>query len=383
MRNIRNIAGFVFFSVSLSTFANVTSANATEYMGDHLIVCNSVKSSLGCGTISTAYLEQETRFRFGDDQPEECTFNCPSEPIAPEPQPNEPTLSVDYVIVNASDSSVTRVRVERFPNFGQSSFHAFNVAPTSNDSVFGKLTYDLEVEYLALVEALTFTQESDGGEFVNNYGQTLSALGFTSSAASNSEINSVASCPTAYSWVTNDRPDPSLPACRAFLQGQLDRMGAEAYEGRGFGAEFYETLAAWNVKLDLGFISAKVPEHGTFRITFNNNDGSRLVLDIRIDENLLTAEINMLHSRAASGESLATFHEDMTSGSGSQNISFHEANAAFGTFDCGPQLQTLGVHQTFRVDFLEFDDQDRPTRVRFVLLDQYDINVEEIICTKI
>ncbi|EGN75357.1 hypothetical protein A28LD_0970 [Idiomarina sp. A28L] len=379
MKKILGILGILFLTVNFNSLANVN--NNTEYMSDHLIVCNSVQDTLSCDSVTTTYLEQETRFKFGDDEPEVCTFNCPIAPVAPEPGSGGPTLSVDYIIVDAANGSVTRVKVERFANFGQSSFHATHVTPTSNDIAFGVLTYELEVKYLALLETLTFTQASEGAAFLNSSGQTLSDLGFTNPGATSADVNSVASCPTAYSWVSNDRPDPTLPSCRAFIQGQLDRMGAEAYDGRGFGAEFYDTLSDWGVELDLGFISAKVPEHGTFRMIFNNDDGSRLVLDIQIDGALLTADINMLHSRAASGESLATFDEDMTSGSGSQDISYHEANSIFGAFDCGPQLRTLGVHQTFRVEFLEFDDQGRPSRVRFVLLDQYDVNIEEIVCT--
>lgn len=372
--------GLFLMLCSFTSFANVPN-NTTEYVSDHLIVCNSARNTLSCDSINATYLEQETRLNFGDDRTVVCTSNCPNDPIATEPKESEPTLSVDYVVVDANDGSVTRVRVERFSGMGRSSFHANQATPTSNDIAFGVLTYELEVKYLALLEALTFTQASEGAAFLNSSGQTLSDLGFTNPGATSSDVNSVASCPTAYSWVSNDRPDPTLPSCRAFIQGQLDRMGAEAYDGRGFGAEFYDTLSDWSVKLDVGFISAKVPEHGTFRMIFNNNDSSRLVLDIQIDGALLTAEINMLHSRAASGESLATFDEDMTSGSGSQDISYHEANSIFGAFDCGPQLRTLGVHQSFRVEFLEFDDQGRPSRVRFVLLDQYDVNIEEIVCT--
>lgn len=299
-------------SCSFTSFANVPN-NTTEYVSDHLIVCNSARNTLSCDSITATYLEQETRLNFGDDRTAVCTSNCLNDPIATEPKESEPTLSVDYVVVDANDGSVTRVRVERFSGMGRSSFHANQTTPTSNDIAFGKLTYDLEVEYLALVAALTFTQASDEGDFVNRFGQTLTDLGFTDSSATAADIDSVASCPTAYSWVRNDRPDPTIPACRAFIQGQLDRMSAAAYSGKGFGAEFYEKLSDWSVEFARSFIGGKVQEQGTFRIIFNNNDGSRLVLDMHIDGELLTAQINMLHSRAASGESLSTFHEDMKS----------------------------------------------------------------------
>lgn len=351
-------------SVSFTSQANTT-LTATDYVGaygdDHVVICNSVRNILDCSDVTMNYLEQFAQYQFADAGQ---------------------TQAAHFVIIDGDTGSVSRVRINQVLQGSQRSYQIEAVEPVPRDLALAERTFALETEIRALRTALNFTKSTDDAPLLNAAGQTLNDAWFGGDAVNAAELNLLSNCPTAYSWMVNDRPNPAAAPCRSFLQRQIDLVGAEAYEEKGFLATFYQKLNAWQGSFHRHYKSAQVPDYSSFRIQFGLADNSNLVLAVNILGNNFNAAIDQASSRAASGESLRDFHETLASLAGFQQIAFHEAVALFGNFNCSTPLNSLAIDQFFRIQLLESDGPTRPKRVRFTFPEQSHHDVASFECVR-
>lgn len=339
---------------------------------DQLILCNSTLQHSPCTSFSDFHLIQHAQSLFGDS-----TLN-------PDPNLNPLAFSVvtgqvSFIIVDVSNGSVSRVQVERFGESFEASYQTQHMLPLPNDIDLASAAVNLETEHQNLSPLLAFQQSEATGEFINQANQTLAAVIGTLSF-SNTNVTRLTPCPTAYSWELDAIVDPSLPQCRLFLGQVLTNWGGDA---GGSVANFLDALAVWNTTLNFGLASFNVPNIDAVQLTFNFDDGSKLVITVgKIETGNVTVEVDQQQSRTAEGYSFTPFKDSLGQGQ-RVDMSYHEVLGMFGHYSCGPQLQATGdVFQRFRVEVLEQDPMGRPTRVRFVLLEQIDIVAEEIICER-
>lgn len=348
-------------SISFSSQADTT-LPATEYVGalldDHVVICNSARNILDCTDVNTKHLEQLARYQFAD---------------------SDQTQAAHFVIIDGDTGSVNRVRVEQVSH---GSYRVEAMKAVARDLKLAEQTFALEKEIRALRTTLNFTKSADDEPLRNAAGQTLNDAWFGGDSVNAAELNLLSNCPTAYSWMVNDRPNQTAAPCRSFLQRQVDLLSTEASQGVGLLTAFYQQLNAWQDTFHGHYTSAQVPDYSSFRIQFGLADNSRLVLAVNLVGQRFNAAIDQASSRAASGESLRDFHETLASLAGFQQIAFHEAAALFGRFDCGTSLSSLATDQFFQIQLLESDGPARPSRVRFNLLEQAGSNVESFECVR-
>ena len=351
-------------SVSFTSQATTT-LPATDYVDahgdDHVVICNSARNILDCSDVTMNYLEQLAHYQFADAGQNQAAH---------------------FVIIDGDTGSVSRVRVDQVLRGSQRSYQIEAVEPVPRDLALAEQTFALETEIRALSTALNFTKSTDDAPLLNAAGQTLNDAWFGGDAVNPAELNVLSNCPTAYSWMVNDRPNQTAAPCRSFLQRQVDLLSTEASQGVGLLTAFYQQLNAWQDTFHRHYTSAQVPDYSSFRIQFGLADNSRLVLAVNLVGQRFNAAIDQASSRAASGESLRDFHETLASLAGFQQIAFHEAAALFGRFDCGTSLSSLATDQFFQIQLLESDGPARPSRVRFSVLEQANSDVESFECVR-